>query len=82
MLQRAGVNPTDIVAIEKSMVCSILEYVCQVWHTGLTVRQSEQLEVSEEPSGLPTQICPTRRLYRWQGQRLERRRVALRRVLP
>ena len=27
-----------------SLVPSVLEYACQVWHTGLTAQQSDQLE--------------------------------------
>jgi len=44
MLKRSGVEPKDIVRIYVSLVRSVLEYACQVWHTGLTAQQSDQLE--------------------------------------
>ena len=44
MLRRAGVDPKDIVAIYVALIRSVLEYACQVWHTALTVQQSDQLE--------------------------------------
>ena len=44
MLKRAGVEPNDIVRIYKCLVRSVLEYACQVWHTGLTAQQPDQLE--------------------------------------
>ena len=44
MLKRAGVELNDIVRIYTSLVRSVLEYACQVWHTGLTSQQSDQLE--------------------------------------
>ena len=44
MLKRAGVGPKDIVRISVSLVRSVLEYACQVWYTGLTVQESDQLE--------------------------------------
>ena len=37
--------PVDIVTICTFMVLPVLEYACPVWHTGLTVLQSDQLEV-------------------------------------
>ena len=45
MLRQAGVDPKDIVAIYMALICSILEYACQVWHTGQTAQQSNQLEL-------------------------------------
>ena len=44
MLKRARVGPKDIVRIYVSLVRSVLEYACQVWHTQLTVQKSDQLE--------------------------------------
>ena len=35
MLKRAGVMPAVIVTIHTSMIHSVLEYACQVWHTAL-----------------------------------------------
>ena len=48
MLRWAGMDPKDIVATYVALMCSILEYVCQVWHTGLTVQQSDQLELVQQ----------------------------------
>ena len=45
MLRRAGVDPKDIVAIYVALIRSIFEYACQVWNAGLTVQQSDQLEL-------------------------------------
>ena len=42
MLQRAGVNPKDIMTIYVAVVRSIMEYACQVWHTSMAVHQREQ----------------------------------------
>ena len=44
LLKRAGVPTTDILLIYISMIRSVLEYACQVWHTSLTRGQSDQLE--------------------------------------
>ena len=48
MLKRAGVEPKDPVRICVSLVRSVPECACQVWHTGLTVglqqSQSDQLK--------------------------------------
>ena len=44
LLKRAGVASIDIVRIYVSLVRSLLEYACQVWHTGLTVSDSDRLE--------------------------------------
>ena len=45
MLRRAGVGPKDIVTMCVVLIRSMLEYACQVWHTGLTAQQSDQLEL-------------------------------------
>ena len=44
LLKRAGVASIHIVRIYVSLVRSLLEYAFQVWHTGLTVSDSDQLE--------------------------------------
>ena len=44
LLKRAGVACIHIVRIYVSLVRSLLEYACQVWHTGLTVLDSDRLE--------------------------------------
>ena len=43
-LVRAGINTRDIVSVYCSLIRSILEYACPVWHAGLTVAQSNDLE--------------------------------------
>jgi hypothetical protein len=43
-LVRAGVSANDIIAVYCSVIRSILEYACPVWHPGLTKAQSEDLE--------------------------------------
>jgi hypothetical protein len=40
----AGVNNCDMIAIFCSIVRSVLEYACPVWHPGLTKSQSKKLE--------------------------------------
>ena len=42
MLRRAGVDPKDIVTIYIALIRSIMEYGCQVWHTGLTACAAER----------------------------------------
>jgi len=44
MLRRAGVGPSDLVKIYVALIRSVMEYACQVWHNGLTMHQSVQLE--------------------------------------
>ena len=44
MLKRAGVPTRDILRICLSMIRSVLEYACQVWHTSLSGAHSDQLE--------------------------------------
>ena len=44
LLKRAGVAPSDILKIYTSMIRSVLEYACPVWHTSLTKEQSDKLE--------------------------------------
>ena len=44
MLRRARVDSSDLARIYVSLIRSIMEYACQVWHSGLTVHQREQLE--------------------------------------
>ena len=43
-LVRAGVASKDIVRVYCSLIRSVLEYCCQVWHPGLTVQQSRDIE--------------------------------------
>ena len=43
-LVRAGVSTKDIITAYCSVIRSVLEYACPVWHPGLTKAQSEDLE--------------------------------------
>lgn len=43
-LVRAGINCNDVVTVYCSIIRSVLEYCCQVWHPGLTSQQSKELE--------------------------------------
>ena len=43
-LARGGINMHDIVAVYCSVIRSVLEYTCPVWHCGLTDGQSHELE--------------------------------------
>ena len=44
LLRRAAKSPSDIVAVFCSIVRSVLEYSCEVWHPGLTKQQSATIE--------------------------------------
>ena len=43
-LVRAGVQHKDIITVYCSIIRSVLEYCCQIWHPGLTLQQSNELE--------------------------------------
>jgi hypothetical protein len=43
-LSRVGLKPKDIVAVYCSVVRSVLEYACVVWHPGLTASESADIE--------------------------------------
>ena len=43
-LMRAGVKTCDVIVVYCSVVRSVLEYACEVWHPGLTNAQSDVLE--------------------------------------
>jgi len=43
-LVRAGIKETDIIIIYCSIIRSVLEYACPVWHPGLSQKQSEDIE--------------------------------------
>ena len=43
-LVRARINPCDIVVIYCSVIRSILEYACPVWHPGLSKKQETDIE--------------------------------------
>ena len=44
LLKRAGIDPHHLINIYTSIVRSVLEYACQVWHTSLTKKQTKQIE--------------------------------------
>jgi hypothetical protein len=44
LLKRAGSKPEDIKDVYVSIIRSVLEYVCEVWHPDLTVAQAHCLE--------------------------------------
>ena len=44
MLKHAGVSQADLVGIYIATLRPLLEYACQVWHPGLTVKQCNTLE--------------------------------------
>jgi hypothetical protein len=43
-LVHSGIRPQDVVQVYNSVIRSILEYACPVWHTGLTERFSKETE--------------------------------------
>ena len=43
-LVKIGVNSSEIIMIYCSIIRSVLEYACQVWHSGLTSSESKELE--------------------------------------
>ena len=43
-LVRAGISVNDVLSVYCSLIRSILEYACPVWHCGLTKGQSEEIE--------------------------------------
>ena len=44
LLKRAGIDPHHLINIYTSIVRSVLEYACQVWHTSLPKKQTRQIE--------------------------------------
>ena len=43
-LVKAGINVNDVISIYCSLIRSILEYACPVWHCGLTKGQSDEIK--------------------------------------
>ena len=43
-LVRCGFSSSDIISVYCSLIRPILEYSCQVWHSGLTLRLSDEIE--------------------------------------
>ncbi len=44
LLKRAGLPPSDIVAVYCSVIRSVLEYACEIWHPGLTQEHTKTIE--------------------------------------
>jgi len=47
-LFRAGVPTSDIVCVYTSIIRSVLEYACPVWHPGLTKNLSKDIECAQK----------------------------------
>ena len=43
-LVRSGLSFGDVISVYSSLIRSILEYACPVWHCGLTKGQSDEIE--------------------------------------
>lgn len=50
MLKRAGLSTNDLLCFYTSVIRPTLEYVCYVWHHGLTLAQSDRLEALQKRS--------------------------------
>ena len=48
LLKRASIPATDIVHVYCSIIRSLLEYACEVWHPGLTKQQSKKIELIQK----------------------------------
>ena len=44
LLKRAGVTPKDLIQVFKTLIRPLVEYACELWHCGLTMEQSGQIE--------------------------------------
>jgi hypothetical protein len=44
LLKRANISPADIISVYNSIIRSVLEYACEIWHPSLTQAQARQLE--------------------------------------
>ena len=43
-MARAGIYESDIIQVYISIIRSVLEYACPVWHPGLSKTQSNEIE--------------------------------------
>ena len=48
LLKRANISPTEIIEVYNSIIRSLLEYACEIWHPGLTKQQSNKLEMIQK----------------------------------
>ena len=48
LLKRANISPFDIVHVFCSIIRSLLEYACEVWHPSLTLQQSHKIELIQK----------------------------------
>jgi len=47
-LKRSSVGPDDLFHFYATVIRSVLEYACPVWHSGLTVEQRNRIEVIQK----------------------------------
>jgi len=48
ILKRSGLSSTDLLCFYKSVILSVIEYGCVVWHHNLTTAQSDRLEALQK----------------------------------
>jgi len=48
ILKRSGLPKNDLLCFYKSVICSVVEYGCVVWHHNLTTAQSDRLEALQK----------------------------------
>ena len=59
LLNRVGVESHHLDNMYTSLVRSVVEYTCQVWHTSLTKQQTKQLESIQRRAVRITEMCLT-----------------------
>ena len=47
-LKRAGINQIDLVRIYVSVIRSVVEYACPVWHTNVPKYLSNNIEITKK----------------------------------
>jgi hypothetical protein len=48
LLKRSNLPPSDIMQVYCSIIRSVLEYACEIWHPSITVQQTKQLETIQK----------------------------------
>ena len=48
LLKRAKISGNDIIHVYNSIIRSVMEYACEVWHPGLTKYQTQKLELIQK----------------------------------